>query len=147
MSWRDAPIYIRAHDLARDLLPRVEDGPCPALRHRLAAEAQDLLCEVSLALSFVDGRRAHQEAADHAITRLKVLVRLARDVGVLDERGGRSVGEELVAMGRMIGGWQRRHAGPPDPPAPRRGAAAGRPGPTGSEVLERGEASQPASGV
>lgn len=113
MSWRDAPLYIRAHDLARDLLPRVADGPEPVLRHRLAAEVQELLCEISLALSFVQGRRNHPHAADQCITRLKVLVRLARDLEVLTETGARHVGGELVELGRMIGGWQRRHPGPP----------------------------------
>jgi len=113
VSWRDAPLYIRAHDLARDLLPRVAEGPEPALRHRLAAEAQELLCEISLALSFVKGRRDHQHAADQCITRLKVLVRLARDLEVISDTGARHVGDELVELGRMIGGWLRRHPGPP----------------------------------
>jgi len=84
MSWRAAPLYVRVHDLARDLLPRVESGPCPSLRHRIAAEVQELLCEVSLALTFVAGRADHQAAADRSVTRLKVLVRLAHDVGVLN---------------------------------------------------------------
>jgi hypothetical protein len=114
MSWRDAPLYVRAHALARDLLPRVAEGPHPALRHRLAAEAEELLCEVSLALSFVEGRAEHQAAADRAVTRLKVLVRLAEDVEVLTARGARHVGEDLVEIGRMVGGWRRRKAGPPE---------------------------------
>lgn len=113
MSWRDAPLYIRAHDLARDLLPRLEGDTHPSLRHRMAADVQELLCEISLALSFVQGRHAHQRAADHAITRLKVLVRLARDLEVLDARAGRHVGTTLVKLGRMIGGWRRRHSAPP----------------------------------
>jgi len=114
MSWRDAPLYVRCHDLAQDVLKRVEDGPCAALRHRLAADVQELLCEVSLGLTFVDTRRLHQAAADRAVARLKVLVRLGRDVGALSERGARHVGDELVEIGRMIGGWRRRHAREPD---------------------------------
>jgi len=108
VSWRAAPLYTRAHDLARDLLPRVEAGGYPALRHRLATEAQELLCEVSLALTFPDGRAAHQAAADRSVTRLKVLVRLARELDVLTERGARHVGEQLVEIGRILGGWRRR---------------------------------------
>ncbi len=97
MSWRDAPLYVRSHDLARDLLLRTEAGPCATLRHRLAAEAQELLCEVSLGLTFVDTRRLHQAAADRAVARLKVLVRLGRDVGALTERGARHAGPACVA--------------------------------------------------
>lgn len=115
MSWRDAPLYVRVHDLARDLLGRMAEGPHAGLRHRIAIEAQELLCEVSLALSFVDGRSAHQAAADRSITRLKVLVRLAEDLEVLTARGARHSGEQLVEIGRMMGGWRRKKSGPPDP--------------------------------
>jgi len=108
MSWSDAPLYIRVHDLARDLLPRVESGPSPALRHRISAEVQELLCEISLALTFASARGDHQAAADRALTRLKVLVRLARDTGVLRERGAQHIGRQLVEIGRILGGWRRR---------------------------------------
>ena len=50
MSWRDAPLYVRCHDLARDLVPRMARVPvlCPILREELARETIGLLRAVSL---------------------------------------------------------------------------------------------------
>jgi len=143
MSWRDAPLYVRVHDLACDLLPRVEEGPCASLRHRIAIEVQELLCEVALALSFVPGWAEHQQAADRAVTRLKVLLRLARELGVLDVRGARHAGEMVVEIGRMIGGWQRRHAAG----RPRVASRGAHGDPPGNGTDPAGEASCPAPGV
>lgn len=117
MSKKDAPLYVRAHDLACDLHRRFVDGPQPALRHRLLVESQELLCQVSLALAFIEGRAERQAAADHAVTRLKVLVRVARDVELISEGAARHVGDELVEIGRMIGGWRRRQLRPDKPAA------------------------------
>lgn len=54
MSWRDAPLYIRAHDLARDLLPRLADGPEPVLRHRLRDPKPR-----AIAIALIEDRVAH----------------------------------------------------------------------------------------
>ena len=118
MSWRDAPLYVRVHDLCRDLLVRVESGPSAphsVLRERIACDALGLLTSVSCALAFPEGRASQQALADEHTNNLKVLLRLARDLGVLPERGFRHVSTELVEIGRMIGGWRRRRPGPPTP--------------------------------
>jgi len=116
VSWRDAPLYVRCHDLALDLARRVDgdpSAPCPELRRTLAREGYALLRAVSLALSFPGQRRREQQlAADGHVAALKVQLRLARELELISPGGARRLGEELVEIGRMIGGWRRRHAGP-----------------------------------
>lgn len=108
MSWRDAPLYVEAHDLARWLLERAatwEDGE-PA--HRVAGSACDLLEAVALALTFPARRAEHLEAADGAIVRLRCQLRLARELGLLSPGGQRFAAGRLLAIGRMVGGWRKR---------------------------------------
>jgi hypothetical protein len=113
MSWRDAPLYVHAHDLARWVLertggwgePEAAGGP---LQLQVAAAACDLLTGASLALTFPATRPRHLEQADEAIVRLRVLLRLARDLGLLSAGGTRYATGRLSEIGRMIGGWRKR---------------------------------------
>lgn len=111
MSWRDAPLYVEAHDIARDIIDRVGRMSQPhsdALRPALAQAALDLLVSVSLALTFPAPRARHLERADEAIVRLRVLIRLSRDLGFISAGGTRHVEARLLAAGRMLGGWRKR---------------------------------------
>ena len=73
-----------------------------------------LLCAVSEGLSFPGPVRVEAQArADRHVADLKVLVRLAADLGIVSAGGARHLGAELVEIGRMLGGWRRRQAGPP----------------------------------
>lgn len=77
MSWRDAPLYVRATDLAQDLARRVDarpEDPYPVLRARIATEALALLCAITSALSFPATRAGHLEQADGHAASLRVLV-------------------------------------------------------------------------
>lgn len=128
MSRRDAPLYVHCHDFARDLLPRVESGGHPVLRGAIATESIELLGAVSEALAFPGEARAQAlRSADRHVARLKVLLRLALDLGVVGEAGAHHAGARLVEIGRMVGGWRKRHPGPPSTPTPR-GSAAPPPG-------------------
>ena len=131
MSWRNAPLYVRTHDLALDLVRRV-DGIAPApqreVRAALVAEALGLLRAVSLALSFPAERGENLHVADRHVVGLKVLVRLAHASGVVNDRGARWLGEELVEIGRMIGGWQRQRHGPRESTSVEEGGGPSHPG-------------------
>lgn len=112
---RDAPsIYVRAHDLAVDLHKMRASTAAPDLLVALRAEGRAVLGEVSLALAFVAGRAEHVDGAERALARLKVLVRLASDVGVIDLAARERLGEQVATIGRMIGGWRRHAHRPPD---------------------------------
>jgi hypothetical protein len=115
MSWRDAPLYVRCHDLARGVLERFTgDDPDPAaavLVSRVCATSAELLCAVSLALTFRSTRAADLAEADRALVRLRVQLRLLRDLGGLSAGGLRHLDGSMTEIGRMIGGWRKRVEG------------------------------------
>ncbi|MCB9765615.1 MAG: four helix bundle protein [Alphaproteobacteria bacterium] len=109
MSWRDAPLYVRCHDLARWLLERCAAPAMPAAPGDvLAGDVQVLLSAVSLALTFPAERAEHLARADRAAVRLRVTLRLARDLGGLSAGAHRYAAGELDQIGRMLGGWRKR---------------------------------------
>jgi hypothetical protein len=111
MSWRNAPLYVEVHDLARWLLERTArwaERDQADLGRAVGVAACDLACQVSLALTFPATRRQHLEDADHDLVRLRELLRLGRDLGVLSAGGLRFSAGRMRAVGRMIGGWRKR---------------------------------------
>ncbi len=111
MSWRDAPLYVKAHELARWVVEHATRSS-PEDRHPLAGpvtrSACDLLAGVSQALTFPDSRARRLAEADDAIVRLRVRLRLARDLGLVSPRGLRIAAGRLQAVGRMVGRWRKR---------------------------------------
>ncbi|MCP4990137.1 MAG: hypothetical protein GY928_30095 [Colwellia sp.] len=120
MSWRDAPLYVEADDLAAWVLEQTHRWPPEVGEHLapLAARAGcDLVCAVALALTFPARRAEHLEQADEGIVRLRTLLRLARRQHLLSPGGLRHASGRLRAIGRMVGGWRKRL---PKPAAERR---------------------------
>lgn len=111
MSWRDAPLYVHAHDLARDLLPRTEawsQRGGAALGGLVGTSALELLTLVALALTFPEERANRLRLADDEVARLRVMLRLASDLGLLSAGAARLLHARLDDIGRMIGGWRKR---------------------------------------
>lgn len=119
MSWRDAPIAIHTQDVALEVSARASTWTATdaLLADRCLGAALDLLEAVSLALSFPETRSAHQTAADAAIVRLRVTLRVARDRGLSSAGWHRMITGRLAVIGRMLGGWRKRRSalarGPP----------------------------------
>lgn len=111
MSWRDAPLYVETHDLALWVLQRAQGWPDReggALASLTVSAACELVSTVALALTFPASRQHHLEQSDHAIVRLRELLRLARDLGLLSPGGLRFAAGRLDTAGRMLGGWRKR---------------------------------------
>lgn len=111
MIWRDAPLYVETHDLARWVSERAEgwaERGHPALAAKAIGESCAILDAVALALTFPATRPSDLEQADRSIVRLRVLLRLAKDLGCLSAGGLRFACGRLQATGRMIGGWRKR---------------------------------------
>lgn len=99
-----APIYTRAHDLARWLLAHLPgEGP---LTRRMQHEAIDLLDGLVLALADRD-RAQHLARADDQLRLLRAHVRLAHDIELLDAAQVVFLAEQLDDIGRQLGGWRR----------------------------------------
>lgn len=107
----NAPLYIKAHELCGWVLRHTggwgefSEGTLGRLTSETACE---LVCSVSLALTFPATRSAHLEALDQSIVRLRTLLRLASDQGLLRENSLRHAAGELRAIGKMTGGWRKR---------------------------------------
>lgn len=140
MSAQRAPIYVQTHDLARWILERIETWPPErgvTLRGPLSETTCQLVTSVSLALTFPRGRLEHLHVADKSVVRLRMLLRLAGDLALFSPGGLRHAQGQLLAIGRMLGGWKKQlqpspmqgSSGKEEPAAPKN-QGTGSPAPT-----------------
>ena len=113
MTQREAPLYVEAHDLARWVIERADSwgDRGGVLSVRVSDAACGLLEAVSLALTFPRGRARDLEEADRAMVRLRVLLRVAEELGLLSPSALRFACGRLQTAGRMVGGWRKRVEG------------------------------------
>ncbi len=91
------------------LVPTVEKFPRRQkflLGDRLQATALDVL-ERLVEATYTRDRRRHLAAANLGIEKLRLLCRLAKDLGHLDERRYEHAARALDETGRLIGGWRK----------------------------------------
>lgn len=108
----------KAYDLTRWLLERTSRFPRAyrfGLGEAIQRECLALLSSLVTA-SFTRDRVAVLRAATLAHTRLRVLLRLARDVQCLSNSQYIHVVEPMEEVGRMLGGWSRHEEKPTHPP-------------------------------
>ena len=114
MKYAEAPLYTPAYDLCRDLLQRTRRFPKDqrfVLGQRIANAALDLVDSVVGALVSSDLDRTRTLlAADQALIRLRVSLRLARDLELLSQRQLVHSTTALTTIGRMVGGMRRQHS-------------------------------------
>jgi hypothetical protein len=104
---KEAPLFVQSMALARWLFENLR-GP-GVLVERIQRDALRLLDEIVLALKDVD-RDESLARADTTAALLRVHLRLGQELGAVDERQLVFLTGELDAVGRQIGGWQRRLA-------------------------------------
>lgn len=100
---KHAAVYTQTFDLVTWLLRHVEGGPVAAALH---VDALALLDHVVLALKGFD-RRRHVDEADAVNAVLRVRLRLAHELDIIDERRLLFCAERLDEIGRQLGGWIR----------------------------------------
>ena len=100
-----APLYADTLRLCHWLLERLGDDPGP-LPRALCGNALALLEAVALALK---GRRRDEqlELADERLIALRTQLRLAAELGHLDDRQEVHALEQADTIGRQLGGWLR----------------------------------------
>ncbi len=108
MSWRDAPLYVEAMDLSCWVVERAGSWEHVLLADRATGAAVELVSSVSLALTFPATRELHLAATDEGIVRLRTVLRVARNLGLVSRGGLRDAAERLAKIGRMVGGWRKR---------------------------------------
>ena len=89
-------------------MDRATRKPADLYLREAAPLALEILDRVSLALTFPDRRVPLLRQADEAVVRLRMRLRLAIEAGSLSSGAFRKLSGQLLAIGRMLGGWQRR---------------------------------------
>lgn len=100
---RESTLYVDTFDLVRWLVSHLQDGVVAEAAHR---DALALLDHVVLALRGVD-RQLQVDEAESRLTLLRVRLRLAHAVDLLDERRLLYLTERVDSIGRQLGGWRR----------------------------------------
>ena len=100
-----APIFVDTRRLCAWILGHF-DGHQSVLARRLQATALDLLRAITLALKD-RGREDQVERADEELIALRIELRLAEEIGLLDEEQTLYALEEADTIGRQLGGWRR----------------------------------------
>ncbi|MBI5302838.1 MAG: diversity-generating retroelement protein Avd [Chloroflexi bacterium] len=111
----DSPIFVKMHDLNAWLLPRTLKFP-REYRFSLASRIQTCAFDLQRALiaaaksrtANARGEALHQ--ADLELAELRLHLRLATDLKLLDPRGYARVARLTEEVGRLLGGWQKKSA-------------------------------------
>jgi hypothetical protein len=109
---KEAPLFVDAYDLAVDLCRRLQQPggselPCQVvLSQRVVTAAMDLVDRVTLALKGYERDRCVAEA-DECLALLRVYLRMTMDLGLIERQQHLAFIEQLDAIGRQLGGWQK----------------------------------------
>ncbi len=106
---QEAPLFVDAYDLALTLgqqFDQPNDQPSH-LAARIVATGFDLLEEITLALKGYEPE-AHADSADERLAVLRVQLRLAMDLGLVERAKFLQTAEQIDTIGRQLGGWLKR---------------------------------------
>ncbi|MBI3450061.1 MAG: diversity-generating retroelement protein Avd [Acidobacteria bacterium] len=109
-----APVVGKAYDLVLWLVPVIDRLPRArrfTLGERLESSALELLESLTEAAYRKDKLDALARAS-RSLQRLRLLVRLSKDLEALDLRRYAHASERIDEVGRMIGGWSKSRKGP-----------------------------------
>ena len=104
------PIHQRWTELLLWLLPQTSHFPRKVrftLTTRIDNLALDVLDDLTTAAYTGRGKRAVLDRANLRLTRLRVMLRMARDLGHLPRRRHEDALRVIDTVGRMLGGWRR----------------------------------------
>lgn len=114
------PIFERTQELLTWLFPTLDHFPKKTrftLVTRIQNLALDLLDDLTIA-AWTHDKAEVLRRANLRLTRLRVMLRVARDLGHLAARQHEHGARELDTIGRMLGGWQRSLGARVAPPGP-----------------------------
>lgn len=107
------PIVTKAYDFALWLLPRVQDFPRSSrfiLGDRLIATMLDVL-EGFVEASHRRDKRAVLEDVSAKLDRLRLLIRLSKDLKLVNLKRYEYAAGVLTELGAMLGGWLKQQGG------------------------------------
>ncbi|MEE8524948.1 MAG: four helix bundle protein [Thermoanaerobaculia bacterium] len=101
---KETPLHRDAMALCGVLLEDLGEAGAAVLRQRLVSSALAVLEDVTLAVAGRD-RRQRLEDADAGLQLFRTHLRLARELGLLDEEGFLEYAGQADVVGRQMGGW------------------------------------------
>ncbi len=106
---KESPIFGRSYDLLRWLIPATTKFP---RQHRfvLATAVQRTAFDVHESLieaSYGDDAEARLAAADVALAKLRMYLRLSHDLGLVSTAQLAHVSAMVDEVGRLLGGWRK----------------------------------------
>ena len=112
MDDRLLPAVQKAYDLNRWLLPHLAKLPRAykfTLGDRLQVTALDL-CLALVEAGHASAKDRPLYRADRLLDQLRILLRLAHDLGLFPAQRYEHAAERVAELGRMLGGWKKRAA-------------------------------------
>jgi hypothetical protein len=114
---KDMVLQVRLFDLLAWLLPKSASFP-RAHRHTVTQRMMDAALDTQEAVFEAQGRRgasrlAALQAADIALNRLRLYLRLAHHWRWLSDGQYQHVSERVAEIGRLLGGWLKQAASEP----------------------------------
>lgn len=111
----DSPIFVKVYDLLVWLLPRTLKFP---REHRFTLASRIQACAFNLQRALLEAVKAPDTAeqaaalrqADIELADLRLHLRLSADLKLLERRGYEHASRLLDEVGRLLGGWQKKHS-------------------------------------
>ena len=106
---KQSPIFSKTYDFLLWVLRHTEQYP-KSQRFRLAKRLEDSAFELYDNLVIAAGSASPQVAlqtADLVLSRLKLSVRLSRDLQLMTPKQYEYAARKLAEIGRLLGGWQK----------------------------------------
>ena len=107
---KESPIFVKSYDLLRWLLPATLKFP-KSQRFVLAKQIQETAFSFYDALVQAGKRIAVAESlhtADVALERLRLYIRLAKDLGFFGPGPSEHVVRQMAEIGRLLGAWIKK---------------------------------------
>lgn len=106
------PVIVKTYDFLLWLLPKLDKLP-KNRKFTLGDRMENAIFDVLLNLveaAYSRNKRPVLERANLALEKLRFLLRICRDLGLLSQDKHRYAIQNLTEIGRMVGGWLRQQA-------------------------------------
>ena len=110
---KELPAIQKAYDLAREILPRTAKFPRD-LKFSLGLRIADnvlMVLELLIQASYTKNKARLLSDANLRLERLRMLLRLSRELGALSNKGYEHVMAIVTELGNQIGGWYKQAGG------------------------------------
>jgi hypothetical protein len=112
---KESPLFARTYDLLLWLIPQTLKFPREH-RFTMAQRVQDVTLDfqeriIEAALSDAQRQDDHLAQADVDLTKLRLYLRLCKDLQLLSLGQYEHVSRMVVEIGKLLGGWRRKFVG------------------------------------